>query len=119
MKKIPTVFQREYKDNKVVGIKNEFTSEETRYAFEHGLPTIKWDGSCCAIIDGELYKRYDAKKGKTPPVGAIPCCEADPITGHHPHWVKCDRDNPSDKWFIRAFLFSSVHRRRSTRPPYR
>lgn len=103
MKKIPTVFVREYKDHKVVGIKNEFTSEKTKYAFEHGLPTVKWDGSCCAIIDGELYKRYDAKKGRTPPQGAIPCCEADPITGHHPHWVKCDRDNPSDKWFWAAY----------------
>lgn len=103
MKKIPTVFVREYKDHKVVGIKNEFTSEKTKYAFEHGLPTVKWDGSCCAIIDGELYKRYDAKKGRTPPEGAIPCCEADPITGHHPHWVKCDRDNPSDKWFWAAY----------------
>lgn len=110
MKKIPTVFQREYKDNKVVGIKNVFTNERTRYAFEHGIPTVKWDGSCCAIIDGELYKRYDAKKGKTPPAGAIPCCEADPITGHHPHWVKCDKDNPNDKWFIKAFMFSSVLR---------
>lgn len=107
MKKIPTVFVKEYKDHKVVGIKNEFTSEETKYAFEHGLPTVKWDGACCAIIDGELYKRYDAKKGKTPPAGAIPCCEADPITGHHPHWVKCDEDNPSDKWFIMAFTISS------------
>ena len=60
MKKIPTVFVREYKDNKVVGSKNVFTSEETKYAFEHGVPTVKMDGSCCAIIDGELYKRYDA-----------------------------------------------------------
>lgn len=103
MKKIPTVFVREYKDHKVVGIKNEFTSEKTKYAFEHGTATVKWDGSCCAIIDGELYKRYDAKKGRTPPEGAIPCCPADPVTGHHPYWVKCDRGNPSDKWFWAAY----------------
>lgn len=103
MKKIPTVFERQYENHKVVGITDKFTNEETERAFRLGLATLKWDGSCCAIINGELYKRYDAKKGKKPPEGAIPCCEADPITGHHPHWVKCDPDNPSDKWFIEAY----------------
>lgn len=106
MKKIPTVFERQYENHKVVGISNTFTSEITKKAFLEGEPTLKWDGSCCAIIDGELYKRYDAKKGKTPPEGAIPCCEADPITGHHPHWVKVDKDNPADKWFVEAYKTS-------------
>lgn len=103
MKKIPTVFERQYENHKVVGITDTFTSKLTETAFLFGEATLKWDGSCCAIIGGELYKRYDAKKGKKPPEGAIPCCEADPVTGHHPHWVKCDPDNPSDKWFIEAF----------------
>lgn len=103
MKKIPTVFERQYENHKVVGISDKFTSELAKKAFLEGEATLKWDGSCCAIIDGELYKRYDAKKGKTPPEGAIPCCEADPITGHHPHWVKVDKDNPADKWFVEAY----------------
>ena len=25
-----------------------------------GIATLKIDGSCCAIINGELYKRYDS-----------------------------------------------------------
>lgn len=103
MKKIPTVFVREYEDNKVVGISDTFTSELTKKAFLEGDATIKWDGACCAIIDGEFYRRYDAKQGKTPPAGAIPCCEADPITGHHPHWVKVDENNSDDKWFVEAY----------------
>jgi len=37
------------------------------------------------------------------PADAIPCQEADPITGHHPHWVKCDRNKPEDKYFFEAF----------------
>ena len=73
-----------------------------------GIATVKWDGSCCAIIDGELYKRYDAKKGKKPPEGAIPCCDPDPVTGHWPHWVKCDRNNPSDRWFFAAYEYSMM-----------
>ena len=102
MKKIPTLFKRTYENHKIVGITDEITPgcEE---AFKHGIATLKMDGSCCAVIDGELYKRYDAKKGRKPPEGAIPCCDPDPVTGHWPHWVKVDPNNPSDKWFMEAY----------------
>lgn len=103
MKKIPTLFERVYENHRIVDIKPNIT-HGCEEAFLHGDATVKIDGSCYAIIDGEFYKRYDAKKGKKPPVGAIPCCEPDPITGHHPHWVKVDPDNPADKWFWRAYL---------------
>lgn len=68
-----------------------------------GIATIKYDGSCCAILDGVFYKRYDAKKGRSVPEGAIKCQEeADPITGHLPCWVKVNENDPSDKWFVVA-----------------
>lgn len=67
-----------------------------------GVATIKIYGSCCAIIDGVFYKRFDAKPGRKIPEGAIPCCDPDPITGHWPHWVKVDENNPSDKYFLAA-----------------
>ena len=103
MKKIPTAFIREYKNHKVVNTLNEYTNELCKKAVEEGIATLKIDGSCCAIINDELYKRYDCKKEKKAPEGAIPCCEPDPITGHWPHWVKCDSSNPADKWFIYAY----------------
>lgn len=101
MKKIPTIFTRVFGNHQVIDIKDEITPgcEE---AFLHGIATIKLDGACCAVIDGVFYKRYDAKRGKKPPIGAIPCCDPDPITGHWPHWVQVDCSNPSDKWFARA-----------------
>ena len=106
MKKIPTLFERKFADHKVVGITPDVTPgcEE---ALEPGkcVATVKWDGSCCAIVgkNRSLYKRYDAKKGKTPPEGAIPCQDApDPVTGHWPHWVKVDAADPSDMWFREA-----------------
>lgn len=102
MKKIPTLFERVFENRRIVGI-NDVITPGCEEAFFYGEATIKIDGSCCAIIDGVFYKRYDAKKGKKPPAGAIPCCEPDPITGHHPHWVKVDAGNPDDKWFVRAF----------------
>ena len=103
MKKIPTLFERVFEDHKKVGITPSVTEGMEWVLSGDGVATIKIDGSCCAIINGELYKRYDAKNGKKAPEGAIPCCEPDPITGHHPHWVKCDRNNPSDKWFWEAY----------------
>ncbi len=101
MKKIPTLFTRVYENHRVADILPEITPgcEE---ALLNGIATVKVDGSCCAVIDGAFYKRYDAKKGKKPPEGAIPCCNPDPVTGHHPHWMKVDPNNPSDKWFIKA-----------------
>ena len=72
-------------------------------ALLHGVPTVKIDGTCCAIINGTFYKRYDAKIGRKVPEGAIPCQDdADPITGHWPHWLKVSCDKPEDKWLYIA-----------------
>lgn len=98
MKKIPTLFERVFENRRIVGI-NDVITPGCEDAFFNGEATIKIDGACCAIIDGVFYKRYDAKKGRKPPAGAIPCCDPDPITGHHPHWVKVDPVNPDDRWF--------------------
>ena len=104
MKKIPTLFKREFADHKVIGITPEVT-EGLEWVLEgKGVATEKIDGSCTAMIDGTFYKRFDAKHGKKAPEGAIPCCEPDPITGHHPHWVKVDENNPADKWYINALM---------------
>lgn len=103
MKKIPTLFEREFlPKHKVITKPNVVKGFE--WVLEGvGVATVKYDGSCCAVIEGVFYKRYDAK-GKNIPAGAIKCQdEPDPITGHFPCWVKCDRSNPADKWFWNAF----------------
>lgn len=103
MKKIPTLFERVYENHKVVDCLPNVTAGMEWVLAGEGVATVKIDGSCCAIINGELYKRYDAKKGRKVPEGAIKCQdEADPITGHLPCWVRCDRNNPDDKWFWKA-----------------
>lgn len=103
MKKIPTLFKRVFDGNKIADILPEIT-KGCEEAFLHGDATVKWDGACCAIIGGELYRRYDAKNGKPVPEGAIRCQEEpDPITGHLPCWIECDRENPNDKWFCSAY----------------
>ena len=112
MKKIPTLFERVYENHKVVGITDKVYPGMEWVLEGEGKATVKWDGSCCAIINGTFYKRYNAKNGKRPPAGAIPCCEPDPVTGHHPHWVPVGMEialgharptNPADKWFVEAY----------------
>lgn len=103
MKKIPTLFERKFGNHNIVDILPNVSPDLEWVLRGEGVATEKIDGSCCAIIKGELYKRYDAKNGKKPPVGAIPCCDPDPVTGHWPHWVKVDPDRSSDKWFCEAY----------------
>lgn len=105
MKKIPTLFKRVFSpDHKTKTILPEVTPGCEAVLEGRCIPTVKWDGACCAIINGEIWKRYDAKHGKKPPEGAIRCQpEPDPITTHWPHWVKCVEGNPSDKYFLEAF----------------
>lgn len=69
-----------------------------------GRATIKFDGTSVAVIGGKLFKRYDAKNGKSPPEGAIPCEEhPDPKTGHWPHWVPVIEGDPSSRHHLEAF----------------
>ena len=101
MKKISTLYKKD--PNDLSRVINEINPENEWVINGEGIPTRKFDGTATAIIDGELYKRYDVKKGKQVPANAIPCQEPDGITGHHPHWVKCDRNNPADKWHFVGF----------------
>lgn len=103
MRKIPTLFEREFDNHKVVNIKPIVTPGLEWVLNGEGIATVKFDGACCAIFDGVFYKRYDAKGGKKPPAGAIPCQpEPDPITGHWPHWKEVMGDRSEDKWFLAA-----------------
>jgi len=102
MKKISTLFKKDPNDlGRVIGeinLENEWVFNDKGV-----IATRKYDGTACAIIEGRLYRRYDVKKGREIPEGAIPCQEADPISGHHPHWVLCSRDNKADVYHFEAF----------------
>ena len=100
MKKIKSVFQRNYETDRT--IRNEVVEGCEWVLAGEGVATVKVDGSCCAIFDGIFYKRFDAKEGRTPPEGFIPAQDPDPITGHWTGWVKADENNPADKWFWEA-----------------
>lgn len=107
MKKIPTLFKRVFESHRKVGVLRNMTIGMEWVLEGEGVATEKIDGSCCAIIDGAFYKRYDAKQGKVPPTGAIPCCEPDEVTGHWPHWVKVSAKDRGDMWYMVAYQNSN------------
>lgn len=100
MIKISTLYK---KNPENLGVIDEINPENQWVIDGEGVPTIKLDGTAAAIINGELYRRYDVKKGRQVPPGAIPCQEPDVITGHWPHWVLVDVQNPEDKYFVEAW----------------
>jgi len=104
MKKMPSLFVRTFNGHAIANITSEITIGCEWVLEGEGFATRKYDGTCCLIQDGSIYKRFDFKLGRKLPNNAIPCQdEADPITGHFPHWVLCDSNNPNDKWHIKAF----------------
>ena len=103
MKKIPTLFKRMYDGKRVKGIIDEVLPGMEWVLAGEGLATVKIDGTCCAVIDGKFHRRYDAKRVRKPPAGAIPCCDPDPTTGHWPHWLPVDSKDRGSNWHLAAY----------------
>lgn len=101
MKKIISLFQRNYDGDHLV--RDEIVPGAEWVVDGQGSATRKIDGTSCLIRDGRLYKRYDAKHGKTPPPGFEPAQPApDPNTGHWPGWLLVG-DGPDDRWHREAW----------------
>jgi len=103
MEKIPSLFERDWNGDRS-RIIDKVTSGCEWVINGEGIPTRKFDGSAVMIRGGKLYKRYDCKKGKTPPEGFEPCQEPDEQTGHWPGWVPVSDTAKEDKWLREAYL---------------
>ena len=103
MKKIPTLFKRIYDDDgNIVNVLPEVTNG-LEFVFDPKrlvVATVKWDGACCAIIDGVFCKRYDCKPGRTMPSNFIPCDDSQ--EGHYYGWIPVNVNLPENKWFMAA-----------------
>lgn len=99
MKKIRTVFLIDRDLRRATDVVQE------NWVLEgEGVATIKFDGTSSMVKDGLLFKRFDAKHGKTPPAGFIPAEPAPDVhTGHWPGWVRVSDTAPEDKWHREAF----------------
>jgi hypothetical protein len=120
MKKISSLFKRDYDGTGLVY--DEVVPGSEWVLAGEGVATEKFDGTCCLLQDGKLYKRYDRKLTKAvqkkrkaltvyekpsldpvcdfkpAPKGWI-ACETSPNlhTGHWPGWLLVG-DGPEDKW---------------------
>jgi hypothetical protein len=101
MKKTPTMFFREFHGNGAFTLTDAIAPGCEWALAGEGAATRKWDGTSVLVRGQRIYARFDAKPGRQPPPGAIPCDPGpDPETGHWPLWVEANR--PIDKWIQEA-----------------
>jgi hypothetical protein len=100
MRKIISLFQRNYETDRLV--RDEAVPGAEWVLAGEGTPTRKWDGTCCLVRDGKLFKRYEVKQGKTPPPNFEPANDVDENTGKQQGWVPVG-DGPEDQWHREAF----------------
>lgn len=110
MKKIPSVFKRDYLGTRLVY--DEVVSGSEWVLAGEGVPTEKVDGTSCMVRGGVLYKRFDRKRWydtlnpKPAPPGWEPCePEPNEHTGHWPGWVPVG-DGPEDAYHREAMIAS-------------
>jgi hypothetical protein len=111
VKKMPCLFVREFIDKRTTKLLPQVTPGcEWVFTEPDVKATRKWDGTAVLVANGKVFKRYDAKRlpdgtFKMPPEGGRPCTEGpDEVTGHWPHWVAVDLENPKseEKWIAAA-----------------
>lgn len=117
MKKIPSLFKRNYSGNRQVY--NEIVPGTEWVLNREGVGTVKFDGTPCLIVSKQpielfhiqIFKRYNAKNGRKIPYYFTPCEEKrDPITGHWHGWIPI-KSGAEDKPFWEAVSFLSTEQR--------
>ena len=100
MKKIPTMFVRDWN-----GDRSRVTREPNpacQWVFDgEGVATRKYDGACCMVRDGKLYKRRELGAKQSAPTDFF-MVDHDEETGKTVGWVPVG-DGPEDRWFREAF----------------
>lgn len=104
MKKIPTLFVRDM----TTGLVTPKVTPGCEWVLSgEGMATRKYDGTCCLVIGGKLYKRHELRYSPLPngswllpkfmPPEFQPADLIDPDTGKRPGWVPVG-DGPEDRW---------------------
>lgn len=100
MKKIPTLFERDWEGDRSLVTPKVHPNCEWVLAGE-GVATRKLDGTCCLIRAGKLYKRRELRQGETAPP-LFERADFDEETGKTIGWVPCGV-GAEDKWHMAAF----------------
>lgn len=105
MRKIPSLFQRNYDGDRLV--RDEVVPGSEWVIEGEGVATVKWDGTPVLVRGDRLFKRFDFKPERTPPPGFEMSGEPDPVTGRVQGWVPVG-DGPEDRWYREGYA-TSVH----------
>ena len=100
MKKIPTLFERDWNGDRSRVVNVVHPSCEWVLAGE-GTATRKIDGTCCMIRNGKLYKRQEFKSGQEVP-SDFEEAGLDTETGKRVGWRPVG-EGPEDKWHREGF----------------
>ncbi|MGH6814965.1 MAG: DUF5565 family protein [Hyphomicrobiaceae bacterium] len=100
MKKIPTVFERDWNGDRSRVTRQVHAGCEWVLAGE-GVATRKLDGTSCMVRNGQFYKRRELRKGDRAPPLFEPA-DHDEETGKTVGWVPCDI-GPEDRYHMEAF----------------
>lgn len=106
MQKIISLFQRNYDGDRLV--RDEVVPGAEWVIAGEGVATRKFDGTCCMIHKGDLWKRYEVKKGGKPPEGFLAANEVDEVTGKQQGWMYVD-GGPENQWHCEALLRGVDH----------
>lgn len=99
MKKIPTIFERDWAGDKsrVVNVINPVA----QWVFDgEGVATRKIDGTCAMMRDNRMFKRRELRNGEAEPIG-FEIADHDNETGKTVGWVPVG-DGPEDKYHREA-----------------
>ena len=100
MKKIPTLFERDWNGDRSRIVNQVHEGCEWVIAGE-GWPTRKLDGTSCMVRGGRLFKRREWRKNENLREGGE-IVDRDEVTGKIVGWVPVG-DGPEDKWHRDAF----------------
>lgn len=101
MKKIPTIFERDWEGDRSRVLDKPHPDCGWVFAGD-GIATRKFDGTCCLIRGGKLYKRRELRATDTP-LPDFEVVEHDPATEKIVGWIPVG-DGPEDRWHRAAYL---------------
>lgn len=100
MREMISLFVRERKGSQFLATEEVTEGAEWVIAGE-GVATRKWDGTCCRVLGGVLYRRHRVKEGKTAPPGWMHWSDdVERLSGHG--WVPVS-DHAGDQYHREAF----------------
>jgi hypothetical protein len=99
MKKIPTIFERDWNGNRALVVNEVHEGCEWVFAGE-GVATRKIDGTCCMVRSGTLYKRRELREGDAVPTD-FESVGYDDETKKTVGWVPVGCGS-EDKWYREA-----------------